>query len=689
MNNNISKLKVYSTLDFLANDYTIGGKPIGITRGILAKQNNGKVAISSRLLLFSSTTLRVYNPSATLNINGEIAAIFNLNKKNATKLTVNTGTKSVAALTGKLTGISALNKAGAGVLVLGGNNDYRGITTVFGGSLKVTSLTALGASKAGTVVDTGAALVLALPEGGSLSEPLTLHNRGTLHVESGALTWSGPINVRDGSFDIDSGASLWVNSKISGIGGFTKFGPGDLYLMQLNTYEGLTILNEGAMYLGNAMSLGSAAKGTVIQGHAVLNLGGYPGAPYELTILSETLEFSDANAMLNYHGHMTWGGSITVDHSSTGTIWGRGTSDSNYYSTLNLTGTLTGAGAIIFSADNFDYYTILSGSLTNTLSGITKIDGGQLYLKKPTDTIAIAGPLEVHGYDQWNAHPSRVSANADGQFGGPSIKMYHGGQLMLNGHRANTNQLFMHGGSVHLGDNGQLSIWKVVADSGSIDPFSEGILYVNVLLNGEIEVIADGSLTVGARIMSDGNAFIKTGSGILELVGAINNASVRVLEGRLRANGSQPYKVQIDSHGVLEGNGVVGDVTSIGGTVRHGGDDLPSTGRLTVGNLDLTDGGVFLKLNGMIAGNEHDQIKVNGNVKLSSATKPKLDVSLGFLPPAGASFVILDNDGMDFIRGTFSELPEGASLVTTGTPAVTLEISYVGGSGNDVVLTRR
>ena len=47
-------------------------------------------------------------------------------------------------------------------------------------------------------------------------------------------------------------------------------------------------------------------------------------------------------------------------------------------------------------------------------------------------------------------------------------------------------------------------------------------------------------------------------------------------------------------------------------------------------------------------------------------------------------FVIIDNDGVNAISGTFNGLPEGASI-TLGT--ATFTISYTGGTGNDVVLT--
>lgn len=71
---------------------------------------------------------------------------------------------------------------------------------------------------------------------------------------------------------------------------------------------------------------------------------------------------------------------------------------------------------------------------------------------------------------------------------------------------------------------------------------------------------------------------------------------------------------------------------------------------------------------------------VNGGVTLSglfsATTKSALAV--------GDTFTIVDNTGPDPIAGTFSGLPEGATLPIGGAAAT---ISYVGGTGNDVTLT--
>ncbi len=207
-------------------------------------------------------------------------------------------------------------------------------------------------------------------------------------------------------------------------------------------------------------------------------------------------------------------------------------------------------------------------------------------------------------------------------------------------------------------------------------------MWVGVLGDGEILVETNSHLTFGARIMNDGEVFDKTGPGRLELTGNINQADVRVLDGTLRVTGTQGNSsVLVTNTALLEGCGVAGLVTAGSGSVCPGA----SPGRFTVAyNLTLgSNATVGVELNGTGVGTDYDQLKVNGSVNLGLAA---LRASLGFVPALGDTFVIIDNDGADSIYGTFAGLPEGAQLVSSGTPLV-FRITYAGGDGNDVALT--
>jgi hypothetical protein len=60
-------------------------------------------------------------------------------------------------------------------------------------------------------------------------------------------------------------------------------------------------------------------------------------------------------------------------------------------------------------------------------------------------------------------------------------------------------------------------------------------------------------------------------------------------------------------------------------------------------------------------------------------------VLVGFTPPVGSTFLILSNRSASPISGTFSGKAQNAKFAADGW---LFQISYTGGSGNDVVLTR-
>ena len=75
-------------------------------------------------------------------------------------------------------------------------------------------------------------------------------------------------------------------------------------------------------------------------------------------------------------------------------------------------------------------------------------------------------------------------------------------------------------------------------------------------------------------------------------------------------------------------------------------------------------------------------MNVRGSVTLTGTS---LSGSLNFSPATSDQFTIINNDGSDAVIGTFNGLPQGATLYLAGEE---FQVSYTGGSGNDVVLTR-
>ncbi len=141
---------------------------------------------------------------------------------------------------------------------------------------------------------------------------------------------------------------------------------------------------------------------------------------------------------------------------------------------------------------------------------------------------------------------------------------------------------------------------------------------------------------------------------------------------------------------MLGGNGTVGNVSSVGGTVGAG--DPSGPGVLTTGSLTLdSDSKVVARLDGSSPGDGttgYDQLIASGSVILNS---PQLDVTVGggFVPTIGEVLTIINNNsppGPVNLEGSFIGLPEGGGLVVSGD---VFRLSYVGGVREDsVTLTR-
>ena len=77
----------------------------------------------------------------------------------------------------------------------------------------------------------------------------------------------------------------------------------------------------------------------------------------------------------------------------------------------------------------------------------------------------------------------------------------------------------------------------------------------------------------------------------------------------------------------------------------------------------------------------YGQLNASGNVNLGGSN---LIISFLFTSSTGNAFTIINKTSGGAVIGTFAGLPEGATFVSSGR---TYQITYVGGDGNDVVIT--
>jgi hypothetical protein len=197
---------------------------------------------------------------------------------------------------------------------------------------------------------------------------------------------------------------------------------------------------------------------------------------------------------------------------------------------------------------------------------------------------------------------------------------------------------------------------------------------------------ASGTFSMGTNANVDVNvANIGTGTnatGTVNLAGGLMTASTVNLDevafnftgGRLAVN---TFNGTLTDQGGTLAPGVAPGTTSIAGSTTVNGDfNLFSAGTLEI------------ELMGTNPGSEFDQLIVNGMVNLNadSGTGGVLDLALDFAPRVGDSFTIVENDGTDLVNGTFLGLMKGAMFSEIfGNQVFGFDISYVGGSGNDIV----
>jgi autotransporter-associated beta strand protein len=250
----------------------------------------------------------------------------------------------------------------------------------------------------------------------------------------------------------------------------------------------------------------------------------------------------------------------------------------------------------------------------------------------------------------------------------------------ITGNSTYTGTTTINGGFFTLGANGSIS------GSTQITGSSSGTFRLNQNNDSTLNNTITGAI-----------ALQKLGTGTTTLTGTNNyTGSTTISAGTLLVNTTNTGSEMRVNGGTLGGGDTVGTVlfnyfNSGGGTLAPGA-TAGATGILNTGNINLghsggtlPDGSVTLamQLNGLMAGTGYDQVNTVGTVTLDD-TITTLSLTLGFTPTVGDAFTIINNDGTDAITGSFIGLAEGATFTVDTTQ---FEISYLGGTGNDVVLT--
>ena len=435
-----------------SNSYT---GTTAVNSGTLSLHGAGAISSSSAVVIASGATFNVTGSFAPTNVNRTFAGLTGAGVLYGAggTVTVNLGS-GTNIFTGDIQGGQGLTKAGAGALALGGPSSYTGTTTISEGRIVAAHGSALGSTAAGTLVASGAQLMLSnvtvgnealtisgsgLPSGSLVAGALrsigtnTYQGKVTLGADAGIFGGSGTsltLDVASGdavdlstyTLTVDGAGASRINDAIVGAGGLTKSGSANLTLAASNSYSGATTLNAGRITLSGNGRLGSGSITVNTNSAGTLEMA-VTGTNVMANNISGAGSLVSSSGETRFTGTVTTTGGLTVSN-STVRIGSGGTAGSYSGSTV-----LSDAAArLVF--DRSDAYTH-SGAISGT-GGLTKLSAGTTTLTASNSytggTTISAGSLVVDG-----SISSATTVQNGGTLGGSgsvaSVSVQNGGTI--------------------------------------------------------------------------------------------------------------------------------------------------------------------------------------------------------------------------------------------------------------------
>ncbi|EIS8600033.1 fibronectin-binding autotransporter adhesin ShdA, partial [Salmonella enterica subsp. enterica serovar Kedougou] len=452
---------------------------------------------------------------------------------------------SQGTLDNNVTGEGQIVKSGSDELIVTGDNNYSGGTTISGGTLTADHADSLGT---GTIANSG---VLQVGEGeleNTLSGSGSLVKTGTGELTlSGDNTYSGGTTITGGTLradhadslgsgDIDNSGVLKVGegelkNTLSGSGSLVKTGTGELTLGGDNTYSGGTTITGGTLRADHADSLGTGA----IANSGVLQVG---EGELENTLSGTGSLVKIGTGELTLNGDNDYSGGTTIDDGvliadnadslGTGAVANSGVlqvGEGELENTLSGSGSLvkTGTGELTLSGDNTysGGTTISGGTLTvdhaDSLgsgdidnSGVLKVGEGELkntlsgsgsLVKTGTGELTLSGDNNTYSGDTTIADGTLIAANVNALGSG---NIDNSGTLMLdaNGAFELANVTTHTGATTALAAGSTLDAGQLIQENGSTLSIDLGaatddavITADSVTLGGTLNVTGIGSVT--------------------------------------------------------------------------------------------------------------------------------------------------------------------------------------------------
>jgi YVTN family beta-propeller protein len=263
--------------------------------------------------------------------------------------------------------------------------------------------------------------------------------------------------------------------------------------------------------------------------------------------------------------------------------------------------------------------------------------------------------------------PITVGNDSIGPTVGPNMIVADGGPLTVAndaaldalGFRSHLN---FFGGTLAL--TGNLTTSRTVTVQSFLPPQGLGILDT-----GDFTATLTGPIR-GSEL----SVLRKIGAGTLVIAGDATHRATTLEAGRLLLRGSHTGQL-VTYAGELSGTGTIGQFEAQPGSIIRPGENGP--GELTVTKaVFAAESTLAIEINGPASGTGYDRLTA---ADASIQGGALLNVSLGYAPAVGTTFVIATN-----VLGEFAGLPEGALMTLNGRR---LRVSYTGGDGNDLALT--